>query len=116
MCYDESSYGVTMRHRNVRASDVSIGEVACYRTERALLGCAYPRLEGRGTPSVCSSQNELGTEVDGLGINYPVRVPKDSKVGLLVRTMLVNLIVVEHWFNTDVTCNHSKSKHAQPLL
>ena len=43
--YDESS----------ECAHVSIDEVACYRTERALMGCRGFRYGIRGSPSVSSS-------------------------------------------------------------
>ena len=46
--YDESS----------ECAHVSISEVACYRTERTLMGCADPLRRGIGAPHQCSRVNE----------------------------------------------------------
>ena len=44
---------IPMSHRNVQPH-VSINEVACYRLERTLMGCADPLRRGVGAPHQCS--------------------------------------------------------------
>ena len=46
-----------MSHQNGKPH-VSINEVACYRTERTLIGCANPPSKGIGAPHQCSRVNE----------------------------------------------------------
>ena len=46
--YDES----------LECAHVSINEVACYRTERTMVGCADPPSKGVGAPNQCSRVNE----------------------------------------------------------
>ena len=48
---------VTMSHKNVQPH-VSINEVACYRSERTLMGFAEPPSKGVGAPHQCSRVNE----------------------------------------------------------
>ena len=56
---NKTPYDGKQRPSNVMTSPecahVSINEVACYRLERALMGCAVPRYGGRCTQSVSSS-------------------------------------------------------------
>ena len=46
-----------MSHWNVQLQ-VSINEIACYQTERTLMGCADPPSKGVGAPHQCSRVNE----------------------------------------------------------
>ena len=51
---------IMMSHRNVKPH-VSINEVACYRTERTLMGCADPLEGGSAHPHQCSRVNKNRT-------------------------------------------------------
>ena len=55
---------IIMSHRNVQPH-VSINEVACYRTERTLMGCTDPLRRGLGTPHQCSRVNEHRSDWGG---------------------------------------------------